>query len=146
MRKQENEPDRVRRHTDPVVLDRIDEKIERNIRFYATQAPHALGNRITELENEWDLERVLEANAATLAFSGAVLGLVSSKKWFLLTCGVMGFLFQHTVSGWCPPVPVLRRLGFRTRSEIDREMFALKVLRGDLQEGSAASAEQHLAV
>jgi L-aspartate oxidase len=104
MRKQENEPDRVRRHTDPVVLDRIDEKIERNIRFYATQAPHALGNRITELENEWDLERVLEANAATLALSGAVLGLVSSKKWFLLTCGVMGFLFQHTVSGWCPPV------------------------------------------
>ncbi len=41
------------------------------------------------------------------------------------------FLFQHAVQGWCPPVPVLRRLGFRTTYEIDRERYALKALRGD---------------
>ncbi len=29
------------------------------------------------------------------------------------------------------PVPVLRRLGFRTTYEIDRERYALKALRGD---------------
>jgi hypothetical protein len=45
----------------------------------------------------------------------------------------MGFLLLHGVQGWRPPVPVLRRIGVRTRSEIDREKFALKVLRGDFQ-------------
>jgi hypothetical protein len=41
---------------------------------------------------------------------------------------------MHAVQGWCPPVPVLRKMGIRTRSEIDREKFALKVLRGDFQD------------
>jgi hypothetical protein len=44
---------------------------------------------------------------------------------------VLTFLFQHAVQGWCPPLPVLRRLGVRTRKEIDRERYALKALRGD---------------
>jgi hypothetical protein len=44
---------------------------------------------------------------------------------------VTGFLFQHAVEGWCPPIPVLRRLGFRTAREIDIERVALKALRGD---------------
>jgi hypothetical protein len=46
---------------------------------------------------------------------------------------VGGFLLKHAVSGWCPPVPLLRRLGVRTRSELDREKFALKALRGDFK-------------
>jgi hypothetical protein len=41
------------------------------------------------------------------------------------------FLFQHAVQGWCPPVPILRRLGYRTAREIDDERAALKALRGD---------------
>ncbi len=127
------EPDRVRRSTAPEILNQIDEKIEQNIRFYATQPPEAITRRIEELDREWDMERWLEANAATLAFSSAFLGLVSSRKWLLITCGVMGFLLQHATTGWCPPVPVMRRLGVRTRSEIDREKFALKTLRGDFK-------------
>ena len=64
---------------------------------------------------------------------------------------IMGFLFQHAVTGWCPPVPVMRRLGVRTRSEIDREKFALKALRGDFKnlsipehQGEAVPARQVL--
>jgi hypothetical protein len=44
---------------------------------------------------------------------------------------VTAFLFQHALQGWCPPVPVLRRLGFRTMREIDTERYALKAIRGD---------------
>jgi hypothetical protein len=44
---------------------------------------------------------------------------------------VTAFLFQHAVQGWCPPVPILRRLGFRTVTEIEQERHALKALRGD---------------
>ena len=44
---------------------------------------------------------------------------------------VTAFLFQHAIQGWCPPLPILRRLGFRTAREIDTERTALKALRGD---------------
>jgi hypothetical protein len=44
---------------------------------------------------------------------------------------VAAFLFQHAIQGWCPPVPILRRMGFRTASEIEQERQALKALRGD---------------
>lgn len=37
----------------------------------------------------------------------------------------------HAVQGWCPPVPISRRPGFRTASEIARGRNALKALRGD---------------
>jgi hypothetical protein len=46
---------------------------------------------------------------------------------------VAGFLLQHAVQGWCPPVPLFRRLGFRTAAEIDYERYALKALRGDFR-------------
>jgi hypothetical protein len=44
---------------------------------------------------------------------------------------VAGFLLQHALQGWCPPLPVLRRLGVRTADEINQERYALKALRGD---------------
>ena len=51
---------------------------------------------------------------------------------------------QNPVQGWCPPVPVFRRLGVRTREEIDRERYALKALRGDFRGvGDGADAAAH---
>ena len=44
---------------------------------------------------------------------------------------VSGFLLQQALQGWCPPLPLLRRLGFRTAEEISQERNALKALRGD---------------
>ena len=92
-----------------------------------------IDRRIADLDREWDIERWLEANASSLALSGLLLGLTVNRKWLLLTGTVMGFLLMHAIQGWCPPVPVMRRMGVRTRGEIDREKFALKILRGDLQ-------------
>ena len=40
-------------------------------------------------------------------------------------------MIQHALQGWCPPLAVLRRLGFRTAKEINEERFALAALRGD---------------
>jgi hypothetical protein len=138
-----SESDRVRRSTDPEILNRIDQKIEQNIRFYATQPPEVITRRIAELEHERDMERWLELNAAGLGLTGAFLGITSSRKWLLLTCGVMGFFLQHATTGWCPPVPAFRRLGVRTRGEIDREKFALKTLRGDFKGIPAPEEHRH---
>jgi hypothetical protein len=43
-------------------------------------------------------------------------------KGLLNLVGVqMAFLLTHALIGWCPPVAIFRRLGFRTKSEIDTE-------------------------
>ena len=62
---------------------------------------------------------------------GSGLALLVNRRFALIPLVVGGFLLQHAVQGWCPPVPVLRRLGFRTPNEIDAERFALMLHRGD---------------
>lgn len=137
------ETDRVRRHTSPEILDEIDERIAQSIRFYSTQPDSVIQQRIDELDREWDMERRLETNASVAVVATTLLGLTVSKKWFLLTAAVGAFLFQHAVGGWCPPVPILRRLGTRTRKEIDREKYALKALRGDFKELTGPRPQQN---
>lgn len=140
-----NQADRVRRHTTAARLEEMDGKTRRNVREFGAK-PAEIDDRIAELEREWDVERTLEANASTLALTGAVLGTTVNRRWFWLTGGVLGFLFQHATSGWCPPLPVLRRLGVRTQNEIDQEKYALKAIRGDFDRSSppAPATEQAL--
>jgi hypothetical protein len=130
--------DRVRRSTSDEVNALLDLETQERVRRYATRTRSEITRRIEELDREWDMERVLETNASALAFVGVSLGLTHSKKWLILPGVVTAFLFQHAVQGWCPPVPVFRRLGVRTRKEIDREKYALKVLRGDFDETNDA--------
>lgn len=117
--------DRVRRSTPEHLNEQIDQQIGRNIQSYANSNHAVIQQRIEELDREWDVERVLEVNASTLALTGLALGLTVNRKWLFLPAAVMGFLLQHGIQGWCPPLPVLRRLGVRTRGEIDREKYAL---------------------
>ncbi|HEX6006061.1 MAG TPA: hypothetical protein VFZ14_18870 [Burkholderiales bacterium] len=86
------------------------------------------------LDREWDIERTLEANASSLALVGLGLGAFVNRRYFALPAVIAGFLLEHALQGWCPPVPLLRRLGFRTQSEIDEERYALKALRGDFRD------------
>jgi hypothetical protein len=126
-----NEADRVRKNTSGSINREIDEKILANLKSLAGSGRNEISFRIRELEQERDIERVLEMNASAIAFTGLLLGVTHNKKWLLLPGIVLPFLFQHATQGWCPPVPLLRRLGVRTREEIDREKYALKALRGD---------------
>jgi hypothetical protein len=106
--------------------------------------PDRIEQRLRELDEEWDIERVLETNASIVAFAGVALGAKVDRRWLALPALVTVFLFQHAVQGWCPPLPLLRRAGFRTSREIELERVALKVLRGDFREslpdGPAVSA------
>lgn len=133
--------DRVRANTSQEVNRQIDDDSADRVHEYAKRSHDEITDRINELDREWDMERLLETNASALAFTGLVLGLTRSKKWLIVPGIVLPFLFQHAVQGWCPPVPVFRRFGVRTRKEIDREKYALKVLRGDFEQaGSSPSA------
>ena len=121
----------MRASTSDEINRQIDLELERRIRFYATQGRDVISERIEALDREWDVERTLEANAATLSLVGILLGATVSRKWFILPAVVGGFLLNHAIRGWCPPIPALRRMGVRTRIEIEQERYALKVLRGD---------------
>ncbi len=126
--------DPVRAATDEEVLRKIDSKIEENIRFYASQGGEAISRRIAELDQEKDIERYLALSASGVGLGSVVLSFIGGRKWLLVTGVVLGFLLNHSISGWCPPVPLLRKMGVRTRSEIDKEKYALKILRGDLDD------------
>jgi hypothetical protein len=128
-----NEVDRVRHYTSPEMLQKIDEQIEHNVAFYASQPDEVIAERIRELQQEWSINRFLQAKVAVMGLLGGILGFTVSKKWALLTIGGFGFLLFHGLRGWDPRIAPLRRLGLRTRSEIDRELYALKAARGDFK-------------
>ncbi len=139
-----SEASRVRRSTSAACNARIDAALVAHIEAYQRAPRHVLTERIAELEREWSIERWLETNASTLALTGVLLAATGRRKALVLSGTVLGFLLMHGVSGWCPPLPVMRRLGVRTREEIDMEKFALKYLRGDFERLSIASREGRL--
>ena len=123
---------RVPRHTTPKDNRSIRRQLDERLRYFAAHRDQ-IDKRLAELDKEWDIERAIEMNASALAFSGVAAGALHDRRWLILPALVTGFLFQHAVQGWCPPVPVLRKLGFRTVYEIDEERYALKALRGDFK-------------
>jgi hypothetical protein len=124
--------ERVPRHSPRSANSAIWRRTEERLHFYSRR-PERVEARLLALDREWDIERLLEANAAALATLGAVLGLLLHRRFALVSIVVGAFLLQHAIQGWCPPVEVLRRLGVRTPQEIEAERYALKALRGDFQ-------------
>jgi hypothetical protein len=61
------------------------------------------------------------------------------RRFFVLPAVVAGFLLQHAVQGWCPPLPLFRRSGVRTAAEIGNERYALKAIRGDFARAEGAT-------
>ena len=130
--------ERVPLHTAPHVQKRIRERTARRVKDMIGAPPYLITQRIETLEREWDIERALETNAAAVTLTSVALGAFLDKRWFALTAVVGGFLLQHALQGWCPPLPLLRRLGFRTAGEIAGEIVALRRLRGDFESASRA--------
>jgi hypothetical protein len=125
--------DSIRATGDPHLNWKVDRKIEENIRKYTYQGNYEISQRIKELEKEWDINRVLQFNASGLALAGVGLSF-KNKKWLFLSGTVMLALAYISLKGWGPPINIFRRLGYRTRQEIDCEIYAMKFLRGDFTE------------
>jgi hypothetical protein len=123
---------RVTNHTSDDVNRRIRSETERRLRYFADH-PDEIDERLRELEREWDIERVLATGSSTLTLTGLLLSYGVSRKWLWLSLGVQAFFMQHALQGWCPPLPVFRRMGVRTQYEIEQERYALKTLRGDFK-------------
>lgn len=136
-------PDTARRvacHTDPAINAALRRRTEGTLMRLQHAAPEAIDAHVVTLEHEWDVERVVQLNASTLVLAGVALGTLVDRRFLLLPAAVLGFFGQHALQGWCPPIPVIRRLGVRTVGEIEREHHAIKALRGDYDELPSADA------
>jgi hypothetical protein len=122
---------RVELHTSKTINERIERNAIDNLNQYKDKKSEELSIRIKELDREWDTERVLEANASGIILISTILGFTINTYWFVLVGIVSFFLLQHAVQGWCPPLPIIRRLGVRTQEEICSEKTVIKFLRGD---------------
>ncbi len=125
--------ERVRRNTSDKKNSKIDQKTIGRISQLANAGTPAIFQRIEELDAEWDIERVLEVNMPIVALTGLALAITFSPWWLIFPAIVLLFFLQHAIQGWCPPLPVFRSLGYRTKAEIHREKYALKLLRGDFE-------------
>jgi hypothetical protein len=119
--------DRVPRQTRPEINDRIRQQTDVNIAYF-TQHPEQIRQRLRELDEEWDVERMLETAAPSVTLFGIAMTFLRGRKWILLPILVQSFFLQHALQGWCPPLPTLRKMGFRTVEEIDRERYALRAV------------------
>lgn len=122
----------VEKNTSASTLKRIDQATMKNIETYS-KSPELIAKRIRELETEWDIERVLELNASIFGLLGLILAVTLNPFWLIFSGLILAFLSLHAFQGWCPPLPLFRSKGKRTRAEIDEEMYALKVIRGDFR-------------
>jgi hypothetical protein len=127
---------RVQKSTSSQLNQKIEQQSEERIRQYQSESTDRITQRLQELDREWDVERTLQTNFATVSILGVLLTSRLSRRWSILSFGVPAFMVQHALQGWCPPLAVLRRLGVRTAKEINDERFALKSLRGDFASAS----------
>lgn len=111
---------------------KLQKQAEARVAYYSAH-PEEIEQRLHELDEEWDIERAIETEAAGTVLTGFVLGLTINKRWFLLPAFVGAMLVLHSVRGTYPLLPLFRRMGLRTAHEIERERYALKALRGDFK-------------
>ena len=116
------------------ITKRTDARTLHDVACYVGASDADLTARIRKLEGEWALERVFEAKAGGLTLLGLVLGVTVDRRFFALPLAAAALLLQHAFSGRSAPFPLLRTLGLRTAAEIQQEILALRILRGDFIE------------
>jgi hypothetical protein len=123
--------DRVRHRSPDGANRKIDATTRENIARVTAQGAAAIERRLTELQKEWDVDRVLIANFAVLVFAQLVAA-KRDRRWLWGPLVQTPFLLMHATFGWCPPVLWFRPMGFRTRFEIQAEREILLQHLGEL--------------
>src|ERR1051326_8073406 len=113
---------RIRRRTVETLNVKLQTAAKARLAYYARH-PDAIEQRLRELDQEWDIERGIELEAAGTVLTGCVLGMTVNKKWFLLAMTASAMLLLHNLRGDYPLLPIFRRLGLRTANEINEEQI-----------------------
>lgn len=145
--------DRVRDHSAHHINRRIAREMDVTVEHCIRHGREAILERLAQLDREWDIDRLLMANFAVAGGVAYVAGLhryIETPFWRRRRTGLLyalgaqlGFLLLHASAGWCPPSVVWRRLGARTKSEIELERsLLLEALESRLPTERRASPER----
>jgi hypothetical protein len=116
--------DRVRHMSSDKANHDIDVHSQAAIERASAGGRESIEERLTELQQEWDIDRVLMLNFGTLVFA-QLLAARRDRRWLWGPLIQTPFLIMHATVGWCPPSLWFRPMGFRTRFEIQAEREAL---------------------
>jgi hypothetical protein len=134
---------RTRTRTPREVNERIDRETAERVRYYATRPEDFISHRISELDSEWDIDRVLQVDVAGLGLIGAGLLVALRRRWLALPLLALSLVAGTSADATQPLLVALRQIGVRTRGEIELERTALRALRGDFGPlATAAGTEQ----
>ncbi len=131
---------RVPDNTAAPINHEIERSTEASVIGYSAEGNDAIDKRLAELDQEWDIERVLQAESAMMALLGLTLGIKQDRRFLILPAIVASMVLLHAFQGWYPMLPMFRRMKLRTSDEINQERYALKAARGDFQ-GVDANAQ-----
>jgi hypothetical protein len=123
--------EKAERNTSPAAMQRFDQQFRENIARLKGADKHAIEQRLSELDREWNVERAIELEAPTMILVGLALGTLSNRKWFAVSAMAASMVILHNLQGWYPLLPVFRAAGLRTAEEIEQERMALKALLGE---------------
>jgi hypothetical protein len=132
--------DGIRKHTSSRANQKIDRATQESLDERA-YSPDAMRARLAELEGEWNIDRALMLNFAVLGGLSAAMAMRSIHRgkglgaWAGVFATQIAFLAHHAIRRWCPPMPVFRRLGFRSEREIDAERAGLEKRLAELTTG-----------
>jgi hypothetical protein len=124
------EQDPIRERTS----DRANQRIDQQTRGAIAEAtsPAAIRARLGQLDREWTIDRALMLNFAIIGGIASMRAMGNMRRrgwpggWGALFVTQLGFLAYHALKRWCPPMPVFRRLGFRSDREIAEERVVLE--------------------
>ena len=110
--------------------------VEMNIQDHLNDFYHdqeKINERLQELDNEVDIETYMQTEVTALTVAGIILSLIVNKKWLVLPLATSILSIANIARGKMQPLTIFRRLGLRTRGEIEKERYALKAIRGDFK-------------
>ena len=106
------------------------EKIAHNVAFYKAN-PRGIQTRLEELDEEWDVDKVLQVATGGASIASFWFSLTKTRLWSLVPAILGAGALHYGITGQSPAADLVRRLGFRTRDEIEGERIALLAVRGD---------------
>jgi hypothetical protein len=131
---------RVANNTGAAINRRFEGQAADRVKQCARAGPDAIERRLAKLDREWDIERLIEVEAPATIMLGILLANLHDRRWMMLSAFAASMVIVHSLQGWYPLLPVLRRLGVRSQAEIEMERNALRALRGEHAAGQAGQA------
>jgi len=109
------------------------DNLQQRVACLADAGPNAIETRLQELDAEWTAGRMTKATIGVMLVVGFALTAITNPWWLILpaTGGVFLLQYLFTRSSWLGKM--FHEMGYRSSFEVDEEIMALKIIRGDFR-------------